>query len=49
MKTNDRLKNVSIPKGLEIDNVNLTTSKISLLAYQKIIGQHPESQTRYYS
>jgi DNA topoisomerase-1 len=43
IKDNDRLKNVSIPKGLEIDNVNLQQAKF-LCSLPKIIGQHPESQ-----
>ena len=43
IKDNDHLKNVSIPKGLEIDNVNLHQAKF-LCSLPKIIGQHPESQ-----
>ena len=41
-KDNDYLKNVSIPKGIEIDNVDLKQAKF-LCSLPKIIGQHPES------
>ena len=41
-KENDHLKNISIPKGIEVDNVNLQQAKF-LCSLPKIIGQHPES------
>jgi DNA topoisomerase-1 len=42
VKENDHLKNVSIPKGIELDNVDLNQAKF-LCSLPKIIGQHPES------
>jgi DNA topoisomerase I len=39
---NDHLKNVSIPKGIEIDNVDLKQANF-LCSLPKVIGQHPES------
>ena len=39
---NDHLKNVSIPKGIEVDNVDLEQAKF-LCSLPKIIGQHPDS------
>ena len=42
VKENDHLKNVSIPKGIEIDNVDLKQAQF-LCSLPKIIGQHPES------
>jgi DNA topoisomerase I len=39
---NDHLKNVSIPKGIEIDNVDLKQANF-LCSLPKIIGQHPDS------
>jgi len=40
-KQNDHLRNVSIPKGIEVDNVNLEQAKF-LCSLPKIIGQHPD-------
>ncbi len=40
-KENDNLKNISIPKGLEIDQINLEKAKY-LCALPKVIGQHPD-------
>jgi DNA topoisomerase I len=40
---NDHLKNVSIPKGIEIDAVDLNKAKF-LCSLPKILGQHPESK-----
>ena len=42
VKENDHLKNVSIPKGIEVDNVNLKQANF-LCSLPKIIGQHPET------
>ena len=39
---NDHLKNVSIPKGIEIDDVNLDKAKF-LCSLPKVLGQHPET------
>jgi DNA topoisomerase-1 len=39
---NDHLKNVSIPKGIEVDNVDLKQANF-LCSLPKIIGQHPDS------
>ncbi len=39
---NDHLKNVSIPKGIEIDSVDLDKAKF-LCSLPKVLGQHPES------
>ncbi|MDC3157381.1 type I DNA topoisomerase [Candidatus Pelagibacter bacterium] len=39
---NDHLKNVSIPKGIEVDSVNLDKAKF-LCSLPKVLGQHPES------
>ncbi len=41
-KGNDNLKNVSIPKGMEIDQINLEKAKY-LCSLPKIIGQHPDN------
>ena len=41
-KENDHLKNVSIPKGIEIDSVDLKQANF-LCSLPKVIGQHPES------
>ena len=41
-KNNDNLKNVSIPKGIEIDQIDLDKAKY-LCSLPKIIGQHPEN------
>ena len=41
-KENDLLKNVSIPKGIEIDNVDLKQAKF-LCSLPKVLGQHPDS------
>ena len=40
-KENENLKNVSIPKGLQIENVDLEKAKY-LCSLPKIIGRHPE-------
>ena len=42
VKENDHLKNISIPKGIEVDNVNLDQAKF-LCSLPKILGQHPDS------
>ena len=42
-KENDHLRNVSIPKGIEVDNVNLEQAKF-LCSLPKIIGQHPDTK-----
>jgi DNA topoisomerase-1 len=42
IEENDHLKNVSIPKGLEVDNVDLEQAKF-LCSLPKIIGKHPDS------
>jgi len=39
---NDHLKNVTIPKGIEVDNVDLDKAKF-LCSLPKVLGQHPES------
>ena len=41
-KENDNLKNVSIPKGIEIDKIDLDKAKY-LCSLPKIIGQHPDN------
>jgi len=41
-KENENLKNVSIPKGIEIDQIDLEKAKY-LCSLPKIIGQHPEN------
>ena len=41
-KENDNLKNVSIPKGIEIDQIDLEKAKY-LCSLPKIIGQHPDN------
>ena len=41
-KEKDNLKNVSIPKGINIDEINLEKAKY-LCSLPKIIGQHPEN------
>ena len=40
--TDNKFKNVSIPKGIEIDQVDLEKAKY-LCSLPKVIGQHPES------
>jgi DNA topoisomerase-1 len=40
-KGNENLKNVSIPKGLQIENVDLEKAKY-LCSLPKIIGKHPD-------
>jgi len=40
-KENENLKNVSIPKGLQIENVDLEKAKY-LCSLPKIIGKHPD-------
>ncbi|MBD1138050.1 type I DNA topoisomerase [Pelagibacterales bacterium SAG-MED41] len=39
---NDHLKNVSIPKGIEVDSVDLDKAKF-LCSLPKVLGHHPES------
>jgi len=39
---NDNLKNVSIPKGIELDQIDLEKAKY-LCSLPKIIGQHPDN------
>ncbi len=41
-KDNENLKNVSIPKGIEIDKIDLDKAKY-LCSLPKVIGQHPEN------
>ena len=41
-KENELLRNVSIPKGVEIDSVNLEQAKF-LCSLPKILGQHPDT------
>jgi len=38
----NNMKNVSIPKGIEIDNIDLTQAKF-LCSLPKVLGQNPES------
>jgi DNA topoisomerase I len=40
---NEHLKNVSIPKGVDIDSIDLNKAKY-LCALPKILGQHPENK-----
>jgi DNA topoisomerase-1 len=42
IKDNEHLKNISIPKGIEVDNVDLKQANF-LCSLPRIIGQHPES------
>ena len=42
VKENENLKNISIPKGIEVENVNLTQAKF-LCSLPKILGQHPDT------
>ncbi|MDA9624824.1 type I DNA topoisomerase [Candidatus Pelagibacter bacterium] len=39
---NEQLKNISIPKGIEVDNVDLNQAKF-LCSLPKILGQHPDT------
>jgi len=41
-KENDNFRNVSIPKGLDIDQIDLDKAKY-LCSLPKVIGQHPEN------
>ena len=41
-KENDHLKNVSIPKGIEVDSVDLTQAKF-LCSLPKVLGKHPDT------
>ena len=41
-KENDHLKNVSIPKGINVDNVDLEKAKF-LCSLPIVLGQHPDS------
>ncbi len=41
-KENDNIKNVSIPKGIEIEQIDLEKAKY-LCSLPKIIGQHPDN------
>ncbi len=40
---NDHLKNVSIPKGIDVDSVDLDKAKY-LCSLPKVLGQHPENK-----
>merc|ERR1712167_216212 len=40
---NDHLKNVSIPKGIEVDSIDLDKAKF-LCSLPKVLGQHPDSK-----
>jgi len=42
IKKDNNMKNVSIPKGIEIDSVDLTQAKF-LCSLPKVLGQNPES------
>ena len=42
IKENDNMKNVSIPKGIEVDNVDLVQAKF-LCSLPKVLGQNPET------
>ena len=42
-KENDHLRNVSIPKGIQVDSVDLDQAKF-LCSLPKILGQHPETK-----
>ncbi len=42
-KENDHLRNVSIPKGIDVDSVNLEQAKF-LCSLPKVLGQHPETK-----
>ena len=41
-KENDHLRNVSIPKGIEVDSVNLEQAKF-LCSLPKVLGQNPDT------
>ena len=41
-KENDHLKNIAIPKGIEVDNIDLKQAKF-LCSLPKILGQHPDT------
>ena len=41
-KEDNNMRNVSIPKGIEVDNVDLTQAKF-LCSLPKVLGQNPES------
>jgi len=42
IKENSNMRNISIPKGIEVDSVDLTQAKF-LCSLPKILGQNPES------
>jgi DNA topoisomerase I len=42
VKENDHLKNIAIPKGIEVDNVDLKQAKF-LCSLPKVLGQHPDT------
>jgi DNA topoisomerase-1 len=42
IKENDHLKNVSIPKGIEVDSISLEQAKF-LCSLPKALGKHPDS------
>ena len=43
MKINDNLRNISIPKGLELENIDLSKAKF-LCSLPKSLGFNPENQ-----
>jgi len=43
IKENDNMKNVSIPKGIEINSINLDRAKF-LCSLPKILGKNPENE-----
>ena len=42
VKENDNFRNVSIPKGIEIDNIDLKQARF-LCSLPKVLGQHPDT------
>ena len=42
IKENDQVKNVSIPKGIEVDSIDLKQAKF-LCSLPKTLGQHPDT------
>ena len=41
-KENDHLKNIAIPKGIEVDSIDLKQAKF-LCSLPKVLGQHPDT------